>query len=183
MSGIIFLLRRIFISIVNRSLNYFSLLQWRFFLKHVGTKTKIYRSVYFNYPNSISFGNNCLVDKGSRFVTELKSGQLIVANNVQINRGVHLDFTGGVIIDDNVLISKDCYIISHSHGYDPRSKPIAKPLEIKENVWIGAKVLICENVNVIGANSIIAAGAVVTKNVEPNSIYGGNPAKKIKDIN
>ena len=183
MSGIIFLLRRIFISIVNRSLNYFSLLQWSFFLKHVGAKTKIYRDVNFNFPNNVSLGNNCLVDKGVRFASELKSGTLAIANNVQLNRGVYLDFTGGVIIHDNVLISKDCYIISHSHGYNPRSKPVAKPLEIKENVWIGAKVLICENVNIIGANSIIAAGAVVTKNVEPNSIYGGNPAKKIKDLN
>ncbi|WP_282069432.1 acyltransferase [Olleya namhaensis] len=158
------------------------MLQWRFFLKHVGAKTKIYRNVIFNYPNNVSFGSNCLVDKGARFASELKSGELKIADNVQINRGVYLDFTGGVIIEDNVLISKDCYIISHSHGYDPRSKAVAKPLRVARNVWIGAKVLICENVNVIGENSIIAAGAVVTKNVEPNSIYGGNPAKKIKDV-
>ncbi|MBW0177667.1 MAG: acyltransferase [Sediminibacterium sp.] len=57
----------------------------------------------------------------------------------------------------------------------------AAPVVIENDVWIGMNCLILKGVK-IGHGSVIAAGSVVTKNVEPESIYGGNPAKRIKSI-
>ena len=54
------------------------------------------------------------------------------------------------------------------------------PGEIEENVWVGSRALILKGVRV-GKGSIVAAGAVVTKNVPPNCIVAGNPAKVVKE--
>ncbi len=57
-----------------------------------------------------------------------------------------------------------------------------KPIHIGKNVWIGSGAIVLPGVT-IGDNSIVGAGSVVTKNVEPNSVVAGNPAKFIKSIN
>lgn len=90
-----------------------------------------------------------------------------------------------VRIGDNCLIAPNVGIYTAGHNINPiyRHKTgFAKPITIGNNVWIGGHCAIIGGVE-IGDNSIIAAGSVVTKDVPPNSIMGGNPAKKIKDIN
>ncbi|WP_010179182.1 acyltransferase [Aquimarina agarilytica] len=180
MLKVIFLIQKIVPAIVRRIRNIISLFWWKLYLKSVGKKSKIYRNVKFLIPSNVSIGRNCLIDTGVNFSSEIETGTLEIKNNVKININVFLDYSGGVIVSDNVVISRDTYIVSHSHGYDPLSIPKPKPLIIEEGVWIGAKVTICENVTIIGKNSLIAAGAVVTKDVKPNTIVGGNPAKLIK---
>ena len=106
----------------------------------------------------------------------------MIGINSQVNMGVHLDFTGNLTIGENVVISDYVIIETHSHGYDPHSKPIASELTIEDNVWIGVRSIILSQVTYIGKGSIIAAGSVLTKNVEPNTIVGGNPARLIKKI-
>lgn len=172
----------LFFSVIRRLRNIWCTLYWRMFVKEVGENSKFYYGSSFNYPNSIIVGDDCLVEFGATFSSETQNGYLIMRNSVKINKDVFIDFTGGLEIGNNVVISKESYIITHSHGYDPLSKPIAKKLLIGENVWIGAKVIICENVSYIGRNSLIAAGSVVTKNVEDFTVVGGNPAKFIKSL-
>ena len=180
MSNFLFFIGRVFRAILRRILNFWSLLKWRFFLKSIGSSSYINNNVRFMYPENVTVGNNCLIDVGASFSSEIKSGVLNIRDNVRINRNVTIDFSGNIDIDDGVLISSGTIIFSHSHGYNPLSTPKAKPLKICKNVWIGANVIICENVNKIGPNSLIAAGSVVTKDVMVNSIYGGNPALFIK---
>ena len=85
------------------------------------------------------------------------------------------------------MIAPQCVITDGTHNFDSRDTLIRKQgnsysyVIIKDDVWIGANVKILPGV-IIGEGSVIAAGAVVTKDVEPYSLYGGVPAKKIKDI-
>ena len=159
-----------------------------FFLLHkanfnyVGRNTKIYRKLNYRYPSKIRIGNNCIINYNVIFGAEESNAFMIIGNNVSISKNVELDFTGGLTIKDNSTISAYTKIFTHDHGMNPRSKPIKKPLIIGKNVWIGTSAIILQNVDEIGDNSIIAAGAVVTKTVPPNSIVGGNPAKSIKKI-
>ena len=69
------------------------------------------------------------------------------------------------------------------HGIYNRAAPVGttKPVELKNNVWIGDRAVVGKGVT-IGENSIVAAGAVVVKDVPPNVIVGGNPAKIIKEL-
>jgi acetyltransferase-like isoleucine patch superfamily enzyme len=167
---------------LNRLKNLISTLVWRFLLAETGYKTKIYYKTFFMYPNNISIGNNCLIDQNVKCTSEFADSRLLIKDNVMINRDVELDFSGDVEIRSNVVISSGVKILSHSHGYDPKSDPAKKPLVIGENTWIGARVIISENVNLIPANTIVASGSVLTKDLEGGTIIGGCPARVLKKI-
>lgn len=92
---------------------------------------------------------------------------------------------GTVKIGNYVMMGSDCLIISRNHRFDDLSTPMCQqgfqednPVVIEDDVWIGSRVIILPGVRV-GRGSIIGAGAVVTENVEPFTIVGGNPARVI----
>ena len=89
-----------------------------------------------------------------------------------------------ILIGDACMIAHGVYISDADwHGIYDRAEPVGntKPVILEDNVWIGDSAIICKGVT-IGKTSIIGAGAVVTKNVPPNSIFAGNPAKLVKTL-
>lgn len=106
-----------------------------------------------------------------------------LGKNVFINSGCCFQDHAGIEIGDGTLIGHQVVIATLNHAQDPLSRAdmFPKPVKIGKNVWIGAHATILPGVT-IGDNAIIAAGAVVTKDVEKNAVAGGVPAKKIKDI-
>ena len=88
---------------------------------------------------------------------------------------------GGITIEDNVQIGPEVTMVTTNHDFNDRYTLICKGIHIKKNVWIGARAVILPGVT-IGENAVIAGGAVVTKDVEPNTVVGGNPAKVIKRL-
>ena len=111
--------------------------------------------------------------------TEIRVGQ-----NVFINQNCTFYDLGGLNIGDDVMIGPNVSIITTSHPLDPsqrRAVTIGKPILIERNVWIATGATIIGGVT-IGENSVVAAGAVVTKDVPPNTLVGGNPAQIIRTI-
>ncbi len=106
-----------------------------------------------------------------------------IGKNVFINHACSFLDMGGITIGDNVLIGPKVNLVSENHPIDPaqRNCLIGKPIVIKNNAWIGASATILPGIT-IGENSIVAAGAIVTKDVPDNTIVAGNPAKQIKNI-
>ena len=106
-----------------------------------------------------------------------------VGKNVFINSGCCFQDQGGITIGDGVLIGHQVVLATLDHVLDPdkRQSIIPRPIVIGNNVWIGSHSTILGGVTV-GDNAVIAAGAVVTKDVPPNTIAGGVPAKIIKKI-
>lgn len=89
-----------------------------------------------------------------------------------------------VTIRDDVLIGPNVSLITSGHPVAPSQRFAAltgKPITIERNVWIGAGATVIGGVTV-GENSVIAAGAVVTRDVPPNTLVGGNPASVIRSI-
>ena len=88
-------------------------------------------------------------------------------------------------IGDNVMIGPNTLISTVNHPLTTMGRRqhlgIAKPVKIGDDVWIGGNVTILPGVT-IGNNVVVAAGAVVTKDLTDNALYGGVPARKIKDI-
>ena len=106
-----------------------------------------------------------------------------VGERVFINMGCKFQDQGGIFIDDDALIGHNATLCTLNHLPDPaqRAGMIAKPIHIGKKVWLGANVTILQGVT-IGDNAIVAAGAVVTKDVPANAIVGGVPSKVIKMI-
>lgn len=106
-----------------------------------------------------------------------------IGERVFINSGCKFQDQGGIKIGNDVLIGHNCVIATLNHAIEPnhRADMIPAPVEIGDKVWIGANVTILHGVK-IGDGAIIAAGAVVNKDVPSRSIVGGIPAKVIKSI-
>ena len=108
--------------------------------------------------------------------------RMTIGKNVTINKGATILSPGQVVIEDNVLIGPEVKITTVDHDlYDRHNLFHFGKVTIKENAWICIGAIICPGVT-IGKNAVVAAGAVVTKDVEPNTIVGGVPAKMIKKI-
>ncbi|TCR59427.1 sugar O-acetyltransferase [Bosea sp. BK604] len=107
-----------------------------------------------------------------------------VGRNVFVNQNCTFYDLGGLDIGDDVMIGPNVSIITSGHPLAPsqrRAGVVARPIVIERNVWIGAGAIVVGGVTV-GENSVVAAGSVVTRDVPPNTLVGGNPARAIHSI-
>lgn len=165
-------------SIANRV----STLLWRGNLGSMGPSSRIQRSVTIRRPGGVSIGEDTVVGVGSTMVAEHCDSFVRIGNRVVCNPCVYLDFTGGLVIEDDVVLSKEVRVFTHSHGLDPKSKGVKTPLVIEVGAWLGQGVVVTEGVARIGRHSVVAAGAVVTKEVPPGVVVAGVPARFVKHI-
>ncbi|TLU85802.1 MAG: acyltransferase [Chlorobium sp.] len=125
----------------------------------------------------MKLGKNSAICMGN-FIT---GKNIEIGDNTVINRFCYLDGRVQLKIGNNVNVAH--YTLIQTLTHDPQSPFFVcqeKPVEIQDHAWIGARAIICPGVT-IGEGAVVAAGAVVTKNVEPYSIVGGNPAQFIKN--
>ena len=106
-----------------------------------------------------------------------------MGKNIFVNHDCTFLDIGGITIEDDVMIGPKVSLITESHPINPaeRKALMVKPVVIKRNAWIGAGAIIMPGVTV-GENSVVAAGAVVSKDVPPNTVVAGVPAKVIKTL-
>lgn len=108
---------------------------------------------------------------------------IYIGKNVFINCCCHFQDQGGIFIGDGTLIGSFVVLATINHGLNPaqRSDNHPPPIHIGKNVWLGSHCTVLPGVT-IGDNSVIAAGAVVTKDVPAYSVAAGIPARVIKKI-
>lgn len=118
----------------------------------------------------------------------LGSNKLALGKHVSINIGGFWDGNAPIIIEDYVRCGPYVKVLTGTHDYRlstirrrPEDGVVSKTVIIKKGCWIGMGSMILPGVT-IAEGCIIAAGAVVTKSTDPNGLYGGNPAKRIKDL-
>lgn len=117
---------------------------------------------------------------------------LRIGRHVQINDSVHIGAIEQVVIGDYTLIASRVFISDHNHGtyqvqdaasapeVPPADRPLSsRPVHIGRNVWLGEQVCILPGVT-IGDGAIVGANSVVTRDIPPNSIAAGNPARVIR---
>jgi acetyltransferase-like isoleucine patch superfamily enzyme len=108
-------------------------------------------------------------------------GKLRVGDRVFLNNGVFISCVHEITIGDDVAIANFAYLTdSDSHGVEGRRVREA-PITIGNGAWIGAKAIILPGVT-IGSRALVAAGAVVTKDVPDDTLVGGNPARIIREL-
>lgn len=145
------------------------------------------------YIKRYNMGKHCMIQYGVMFIAEhYHIGKLTIGDHVLFARDVDVDITGDLVIGDGVAISEGAKILTHAHDtFHTKSdaelghlshRAYPTPLVIGKNVRIGARAMIMPGVNSIGDNSIIGAGAVVTKSVPERVVVSGNPAQVIAKI-
>lgn len=145
--------------------------------------TRIFINNQWTWGNKIKIATNCQVfsREGGFF------GKFDIGNGTHIGDATIIDVSGDVRIGNAVAIGPNCIIYTHDHDYLEdenlapwHGKPVTKPVIIHDGAWIGSNVTILPGVT-IGSRAIIAAGAVVNKDVAANALAGGVPAKILKE--
>ncbi len=127
------------------------------------------------------------VDDGFRLIPPFYTAsgdEIRLGRNVFVNQNCTFYDLSGLDIGDDVMIGPNVSLITAGHPLEPsqrRTATIGKPILIERNVWIAAGATVIGGVTV-GENSVVAAGSVVTRNVAPNTLVGGNPARVIRSI-
>lgn len=153
----------------------------------------------------LSIGEKSMID--SSFVFETESGHISVGNRVHIGGGTQLISRDGITIGNDVIIAWNCTIYDHnSHSvlWEQRKDDVtlewesaksgnsplcnknwsvvkSAPIHICDKAWLGFGVTVLKGVT-IGEGAVVAAGSVVTKDVPPYTVVGGNPAAVIRTL-
>ncbi|MCL4417553.1 MAG: acyltransferase [Actinobacteria bacterium] len=181
---------------------------YKFLFKKVGKGVIFGKSVTIRNPHKIVIGNNVIIDEnvmldakgvdnkgiiiydgvyiGRNTIISCKNGDIILNKNVNIGFNCEVYSLKKVEIGENVLVAAYSYIIGGGHMSSDLETPFRDQekhsigIKIGNNVWLGAKTIVMDGCN-IGDNSVIGAGAVVTKSIPDYSVAAGVPAKVIKD--
>ena len=131
-----------------------------------------------NQGGRVKIGNN-LHTVDNTFLKVIK-GELKIGNNVFFNNNVSITALEKIYIGNSVTIANNVVIVDHDHSQD-KGQFTSNPVIIEDGVWIGANAVVLKDVH-IGAKAIVAAGAVVTKDVPGGVVVAGVPAQIIKKI-
>ena len=146
-------------------------------LKGIAIRYALLKSIAKRCGDNVSIHPNCYI-----FFPE----KLEIGDNVSIHPMCYIDAAGGLSIGNDVSIAHAVTIMTSSHRFDRHDIPIKDQIfdvaktEIGNDVWIGAKATILCGNN-IGSGSVIGAGAIVTHNIQNNTINVGAPARAIKE--
>lgn len=146
---------------------------------------------YISIGKYCTIGSRVQLTAWDKYQNQNFTPQIKIGDNCSIGDDSHITAINGIIIGNNVRSGKKILITDNAHGASekillniaPNMRPLYSrgPVVIDDNVWIGEKVSIMPGVH-IGCGAIIAANAVVTRDVPPCCIVGGVPAKIVKKI-
>lgn len=157
----------------------------------IGNSLIVYRNcdILASGFGEVNIGDECIIGSNFRLYCKQK---INIGNHVLISWNVHISDYDGHSIDPNDRLREmeniqESFVPNfskkarHQHQCDYKPNYVSKPVNIGDNVWIGANSIILKGVS-IGSNSVIAAGSVVTKDIPEFCIAAGNPAKIVKLI-
>ena len=160
-------------------------LYFRFLGMKIGKNTFLPR-IYCPWPHQVSLGANCQLERDIYFHFDgiWKPGpSILIGDNCFLGLGCEFNVRDRVTIGNHCLIAAGARFIDHDHnisgtGPMPNLDGLYAPIILGNDVWIGANAIILKGVE-IRQGAVVAAGAVVTKKIQSNEIWGGVPARKI----
>lgn len=183
---------KIFLLKLGKLLNY---IYWKPRLGSLGLGSRFKGHITIQNPKCVHIGKQVTIEKYVYFLPCTNYAGIKYEPQISIGDGTCIGIRNSfaaidsITVGNNVLFAGYVHITDHSHGYEDIDKPIKSqkliskgPVVIEDDCWLGFESEILSGVH-IGKHAIIAARAVVTKDVPPYSIVAGNPAKIVKQYN
>lgn len=150
----------------------------------VGRKVTIGHGCQIHRPWSVDLGTRLVLENGVALKLVSPEASLKLGESTFVGRGSEFDVLGSMSIGSHTLIAPYCFVTDHNHGVlsDQRidEQPCkVEPVRIGNDVWLGTRVVVLPGVS-IGDGAVVAAGAVVTRDVPAGAIVAGVPAKIIR---
>ena len=147
---------------------------------------RAFRASWRTGPIRVRVGARCELedDLNFKYSGPWRPGpSIVIGDGVFVGRGCEFNVQVGVTIEPEARLASGCKLIDHDHGVTPVGQSLGGngregPITIGRDAWLGSNVVVLRSVTV-GAGAIVAAGAVVTRDVPPNEIWGGVPARRI----
>ncbi len=164
--------------------NYLRLWMLKNKLKECGSNVYLDKNVeVLRYPKNISIYDEVVIKEGVKICSCNENALITIGKNTTIGYHTFIFSSGAITIGENCQIAPFVYLVDSDHNISKelpinQQSNIVEAIEVGDDVWIGVGARILKGVS-IGNGAVIAAGAVVSKNVDPYTIVGGIPAKKI----
>lgn len=162
---------------------------WRILGMQIGSSTLLPR-VRATWPHQVSLGANCSLEHDIYFKFDgiwAPGPSMLIGDRVFIGFGCEFNVRRKITIGSDCLVASGCKFIDHDHGTSRRDVVMREQADgaegeivIGSDVWLGANVVVLKGVQ-IGRGAIVAAGAIVTKNIADYEIWGGVPARKLAE--
>ena len=154
-----------------------------------GAQTGVPR-LAITWPHQLQIGAHCILEDDTIFKFDgmwQPGPSIVVGDRVFIGSNCEFNIIKRMEVGNDCLIASGCRFIDHNHGMaldEPMNVQFneSSAITLEENVWLGVNVVVLQGVT-IGRGAIVAAGAVVNKNINENEVWGGVPARKIKTRN
>ena len=163
--------------------NRYTLLKLRMKGCDVDWSAKIHSTAVFERSRgTISIGPRTHIDRGA--IIRALGGSIVIGADCSVNAYSVLSGSGGIVVGDSVMIASHVSMYAENHVFADTSVPMQvqglskRGIVVRSDVWIGTGARVLDGVD-LGAGSVVAAGAVVTKSTEPLTVNGGVPARVI----
>lgn len=165
-------------------LDYARAWRWRVAGASLGARCRIAHGCEITRPGGLSAGVRVVLEAGAVLKLVEPGASIRLHDHVFIGRGSILDIGGQLEIGEGCLLAPGCFITDHNHGLAPDAPIWSQPCELRQvrigaGAWLGARAVVLPGVTV-GEGAVVAAGAVVTRDVEPMTIVGGVPARPLR---
>ena len=137
------------------------------------------------HPERIFLGDKVMLKEGVKICPTHPEATITIGDWTTVGYNVCIFSKSKISIGKNCLIAPFCYFVDSDHGTDlgvliREQSMTTMPITVGDDVWLGAGVTVIKGIN-IGRGSIVAAGSVVTKDIPPNTIFAGTPAKFVRN--
>lgn len=150
----------------------------------MGAKCRVGRHCEASNPPALTFGTRVVLEAGVVLKLVSSDASVSLGDHVFIGRGSIFDVTGALTIGSGTLIAPGCFVTDHNHGIAPGQAIWTQPctaqaVRIGKDAWLGARAVVLPGVT-IGDGAVVAAGAVVTRDVAPMTVVAGVPARFVR---
>lgn len=154
---------------------------WRHRGAVIAAKVHVGHNCRLDMPWGVSIGTRCVLEEGVFLKLVDERGTITLGDYVFVGRGSEFDIKARLDIGGHSLIAPGCFITDHGHGIHGQARideqpGVDDPVKIGSDVWLGRGVTVLQGVS-IGDGAVIGAGSVVSRDVPPNAIATGVPAR------